>query len=65
MPQISHNYCLDSIWYVAWEPVSGKGNGMGHGGSGARKSANGLTHPPGLGEAPGLGTVGEKPLLSL
>lgn len=31
--------------------------GLGDEGSGARKSANVLTHPPGLGEAPGPGTA--------
>lgn len=35
----------------------GGGAGLGDEGSGARKSANVLTHPPGLGEAPGPGTV--------
>lgn len=61
MPQIFHNPRLDSIWYTAWEPVDlrgwGGGDGLGDEGSGARKSANVLTHPPGLGEAPGPGTV--------
>jgi hypothetical protein len=35
----------------------GVGDGLGDEGSGARKSANVLTLPPGLGKAPGLGTV--------
>lgn len=60
--QISPSSCLDSIWYTAWEPEGLRWGGgvearLEDEGSGARKSANVLTHPPGLGEAPGPGTV--------
>lgn len=56
MPQVSLSR-LYLVHSLGTSGLKGWGDGLGDEGSGATKSANVLTHPPGLGEAPGPGTV--------